>query len=118
MRCAAIVSVVVMGILASGCKEPNTTDYDPVGMAAAEANMVIVPSEQITSCIESTKFEAYVGDAAARARWDAADQSETALAELCDQLGRTDPAALATIHWNWTAAQSSSDEVPITPAAG
>ncbi len=119
MRCTAFVSVVVIGVLASGCKEPNTTNYDPVGAAAAEANMelVIVPPEQVTSCVESTKFGAYVGDTTAQARWDAADQSEAALSDVCRQLGRTDPAALATMHWNWTAAQSSIDAAPAAAAA-
>lgn len=111
MRCAAFVSVVVIGVLASGCKEPNTTSYDPVGEAAAVANMelAIVPPEQLMSCVESTKFGALAGDAIARARWDAAGQSEAALSDVCSELGRTDPAALALVHWNWTAAQSTID---------
>jgi len=119
MRCVAVASLVVIGVLASGCKEPNTTNYDPVGHAAADANMelAIVPPEQVTSCVESTKFGAYVGDLAARTRWDAAEQSEGVLSDVCSQLGRTDPAALATIHWNWTAAQSSIDAVPVAAAA-
>lgn len=111
MRRAAFVSVVVIGALVSGCKEPNTTNYDPVGQAAVAANMelVAVPPEQVMSCVESTKFGALVGDAIARERWDAAGQSEAALSDVCSELGRTDPAALALIHWNWTAAQSSID---------
>ncbi len=120
MRCAAFVSVVVIGVLASGCKEPNTTSYDPVGVAAADANMeleAVPPPEQVTSCVESTKFGAYVGDATAQARWDAAGQSEGALSDVCSQLGRIDPAALAIIHWNWTAAQSSIDAAPAAAAA-
>ena len=122
MRCVAFASVVVIAALASGCKEPNTTNYDPVGIAAADANMelVEVPPEQVTSCVESTKFGAYVGDVTARERWDAAGQSDAALSEVCGQLGRTDPAALATIHWNWTAAQSSigaASRAEVTPSA-
>ena len=117
MRCAAFASVVVIGLLASGCQDPNTTNYDPVGAAAAGANMelAIVPPEQVTSCVESTKLGAYVGDTTARARWDAADQSEAALSDVCSQLGRTDPVALATIHWNWTAAQSAAPAAAAAP---
>lgn len=119
MRRAAFVSLAVVGVLASGCDDPNTTDYDPVGAAAASANMelVTVPPEQITSCVEATKFGAYVGDDDARARWDAAGQSEDALADVCSQIGHDDPDALATIHWNWNAAQSSIDAAPAEPSA-
>lgn len=102
--------MVVVAAFASGCKEPNTTDYDPVGEAASVANMTLatVPPEQVMSCVESTKVGALVGDAIARARWDEAGQSEDSLSEVCSELGRADPDALALIHWNWTAAQSAS----------
>ena len=70
--------LAVVGVLASGCTDPNTTSYDPVGAAAAEANLDLVPHEQIASCVEATKFGAYVGDAAALDRL---------IGELCARAG-------------------------------
>ena len=119
MRRAAFVSLIVVGVLASGCANPNTTDYDPVGVAAAGANMelVSVPPEQVASCVESTKFAAFLGDVDALARWDAAGHSEDALSDICTQIGDDDPAALATMQRNWIAVQSSIDAAPAAPAA-
>ncbi len=118
MRRAALVLLAV-GVLASGCANPNTTDYDPVGVAAAGANMelVSVPPEQVASCVESTKFAAFVGDVDARARWDAAGQSEDALSDMCSQIGHDDPDALATMQRNWIAVQASIDAAPAAPVA-
>lgn len=101
----ALTGITAFGIVASGCEEPNTTDYDPMGAAAASAGMELadVPVEQVASCVELTKVEAMEGDPAARARWDAAAQSDTLLSSACTELGRTDPAALATMHWDWKA---------------
>ena len=93
------LAVVVM--FASGCKDPNTTSYDPMGAAAAEANLDLVPQEQVASCVESTKFGAYVGDAAALERWNSAGQSDDNLAEVCTQIWRAEPTALAAIHADW-----------------
>lgn len=118
MRRAAFISVALVGVLSSGCENPDTTDYDPVGVAAAAANMelVSVPPEHVASCVEATKFGAFVGDDAAQSRWEAARESEDALADACRAMGATDPDALATIHWNWTAAQSSIDAASAPPA--
>lgn len=101
--------MAVVGVLASGCKEPNTTSYDPVGVAAADAGLVLetVSAEQIASCVEWTKFGAAVGDAADLARWESAERSERILADVCTEIGRTDPAALAVMHEDWIAAQAS-----------
>jgi len=106
VRRIGLVSLAVVGVLASGCTEPNTTSYDPVGAAAVDANLDLVPHDQITSCIESTKFGAYVGDAAALERWNSAGQSEADLTEVCNQIWRADPAALATIHSDWMETQA------------
>jgi hypothetical protein len=105
VRRIVLLPLAVVGVLASGCTDPNTTSYDPVGVAAADASLDLVPHDQITSCVESTKFGAYVGDAVAFERWNSAGQSETNLAEACNQIWRADPAALATIHSDWMAAQ-------------
>ena len=103
------MSVAIVGTFASGCKEPNTTSYDPVGVAAADAGMVLgtVSADQIISCVEWTKFGAAVGDVTGVARWDSAERSETILAEVCAEIGRTDPAALAAMHEDWIAVQAS-----------
>ncbi len=98
--------LAMVGVLASGCKDPNTTSYDPVGVAAADANLDIVPHDQIASCIESTKFGAYVGDAVALERWNSAGQSDAELAEACTGIWRADPAALARIHAEWLDTQA------------
>ena len=99
--------LVVVGVLASGCKDPNTTSYDPVGAAAADANLDIVPHDQITSCVESTKFGAYVGDAAALERWNSAGESDADLEDVCVQIWRADPTKLAAIHSDWMATQAA-----------
>ena len=107
-----LVPLAVVGVLASGCKDPNTTSYDPVGVAAVGANLDLVPHDQITSCIESTKFGAYVGDTAALERWNSAGQSDADLAEVCNQIWRADPTALARIHSDWMATQAL---IPASP---
>ena len=104
--------LAVVGVLASGCTEPNTTSYDPVGAAAVDANLDLVPHDQITSCIESTKFGAYVGDAAALERWNSAGESDADLAEVCNRIWRADPAALATIHSDWMETQALNAASP------
>jgi hypothetical protein len=83
-----------------------------MGAAAAEANLDLVPHDQVTSCVESTKFGAYVGDDAALDRWDSAGQSEDDLAEVCTQIWRDDPTALAAIHSDWLATQALIAESP------
>ncbi len=104
--------LAVVGVLASGCKDPNTTSYDPVGVAAVDANLDLVPHDQITSCVESTKFGAFVGDAAALERWNSAGQSDADLVEACNQIWLADPAALATIHSDWMATQALTAAAP------
>ena len=106
------MALAVIGVLASGCKDPNTTSYDPVGVAAADANLDLVPHDQIASCVESTKLGVYMGDAVAFDRWISAGESEANLAEVCNQIGRADPAALATMHSDWMATQAL---IPATP---
>ena len=106
MRRIVLVTLAVIVVLASGCKDPNTTSYDPVGAAAADANLDLVPHEQVAACVESTKFGAYVGDAAALERWNSADQSDDGLAAVCTQIWRGDPTALAAIHSDWLATQA------------
>jgi hypothetical protein len=112
VRRIAFVPLAVVGVLASGCTEPNTTSYDPVGAAAVDANLDLVPHDQITSCVESTKFGAYVGETAALERWNSAGQSDADLAEACNQIWRADPAALATIHSDWMTTQALIAESP------
>jgi hypothetical protein len=111
VRRIVLVPLAVVGVLASGCSDPNTTSYDPVGVAADDASLDLVPHDQIASCVESTKFGAYVEDAAALERWNSAGQSDAGLAEVCNQIWRDDPAALARIHSDWMATQA------LTPAA-
>ena len=106
------MTLAVVGVLASGCADPNTTSYDPVGAAAVDANLDLVPHDQITSCVESTKFGAYVGDAAALERWKSAGESEADLAEVCTEIWRADPAALETIHSEWMETQALIAEAP------
>jgi hypothetical protein len=112
VRSILLVPVAVIGVLASGCTDPNTTSYDPVGVAAGDAELDLVPHDQITSCVESTKFGAYVGDAVALERWNSAGQSEPQLAEACNEIWRADPAALARIHSQWLAARASDTATP------
>jgi hypothetical protein len=107
VRRIAFVPLVVVGVLASGCKDPNTTSYDPVGAAAADANLDIVPHDQVASCVESTKFGAYVGDAAALERWKSAGESDADLEDVCVQIWRADPTKLAAIHSGWMATQAA-----------
>lgn len=104
--------LAAVGVLASGCKDPNTTSYDPVGVAAAEANLDLVPHDQITSCVESTKFGAYVGDATALERWNSAGQDDDDLVEACNQIWRANPVALTRIHSDWIATQALIDASP------
>ena len=104
--------LAVVGVLASGCKDPDTTSYDPVGVAAVDAELELVPHDQIASCVESTKFGAYVGDAAALERWNSAGQSDADLVEVCNEIWRADPAALATIHSDWMATQALTAAAP------
>ena len=106
------VPLAVLGVLASACTDPNTTSYDPVGVAAVDADLDLVPHDQITSCVESTKFGAYVGDAAALERWNSAGESVADLAEVCTRIWRADPAALATIHSEWMTTQALIAEAP------
>jgi len=103
------MSLAVVGVLASGCEEPNTTSYDPVGVAAADAGLLLetVPAEQVASCVGWTKFGAAVGDVTDLARWESAERSERTLADVCAELGRTDPAALAAMHEDWIEVQAS-----------
>lgn len=101
-----------MGVSVSGCQDPNTTSYDPVGVAAADANLDLVPRDQISSCVESTKFGAFVGDAAALARWDSAGQSEAGVAAACLEIWRGAPSDLAAIHTEWLATQAAIDASP------
>jgi hypothetical protein len=112
VRLIVLVPLAVVGVLASGCKDPNTTSYDPVGVAAVDASLDIVPHDQVTSCVESTKFGAYVGETAALERWNSADQSDAGLAAACTQIWRADPAALATIHSDWMATQALIADSP------
>lgn len=106
-RIAFVSLVVVAGVLASACEEPNTTDYDPMGVAAAEAGMIVVSPEEITSCVESTMAAAMAGEADAQALWDSVAQSRDALQQECNRIGIADPDRLAQMHWNWTASQSA-----------
>ncbi len=109
MRRSLSVSVAMIVAVASGCADPNTTGYDPVGVAAADANMDLAEPEHVTSCVESTKFGAYLGEDVALARWEAADRSDAALRDVCERIGRDDPDALAAVHSNWVAVQASID---------
>lgn len=101
------MALVVVGALASGCKDPNTTSYDPVGAAARVADLDLVPHDQIASCVEWTKFAAYVGDADALERWDSAGQSDDGVADACLEIWQADPTALAAIHSDWLDTQAA-----------
>jgi hypothetical protein len=106
VRRIVLVPLVVIGALASGCEDPDTTSYDPVGVAAVAANLDVVPHDQIASCVEWTKFGALVGDAAALERWDSAGRSDAAVAEVCLEIWRADPTELAAMHSDWLEAQA------------
>lgn len=114
MRQLALVSLVVIGLVASGCEDPDTNDYDPMGVAAAEAGLPLASEDAVESCIESTQADAFAGDPEAQELWNSVDQSEAALRRACIQLGVDDPDRLAQMHWNWTAAQSPT-ETPDQP---
>ena len=106
MHRVVLLLLVVAGALSSGCEDPDTTSYDPVGAAASIADVDLVPHDQIASCVEWTKFAAFVGDAAALDRWDSAGQSDAAVAEVCLEIWRVDPSELAAIHSDWLAAHA------------
>lgn len=110
MRRVLCVSLATIALLASGCEDPDTSDYDPMGAAAAAAGMELaeVPVEQVASCVELTKVEAIAGDTAASERWNSVGQSDDALAAVCTEIGRTDPDRLAAMHWDWMAGPGSS----------
>lgn len=103
------MSLVAFGLLAaSGCDNPNSSNYDPMGDAADVAGMTLtdVPLDQIASCVESTKAAAFLGDAVAQQRWTAAGQSDVTLTQVCTQIGRNDPQALADMQQDWIAEQA------------
>ncbi len=100
------MTLAAVGVLASGCKDPNTTSYDPVGVAAVDAELDLVPHDHITSCVEATKFGAYVGDPVALERWNSAGESDAELADVCTEVWRADPAALEAIHSAWMDTQA------------
>ena len=98
--------LVVVGVLASGCEDPDTTSYDPVGAAAVAAELDLVPHDQIASCVEWTKFGVLVGDAAALERWDSSGESDAGVAEACLEIWRADPVDLAAIDAEWSETQA------------
>ena len=112
MRRVTVVSMALVCLLASGCEDPDTNDYDPMGAAAADAGMVLtdVPLDEIDSCVESTKFRAFTGDADALQRWNAAGQNDDALRQACTKIGLKDPDELAAMHWNWVAEQGNDGQ--------
>ena len=123
-RIVIVPLVVIAGFLAAACEETDTAAPEPVDAFAAvtvaptAAIAAIVPADQVTSCVDSTKYGAFVGEAEASARWNSAGQSDVALVEACTQIGRDDPDVLATMHWNWTAAQAAAaSTVPPAPVA-
>ncbi len=116
--------VVVAGLLAASCEGTDTADPTPTtdaafvdAFAAVTVPPSIVPADQVTSCVDATKYGAFVGDVDASARWNAVGQSDDALTEACTQIGRDDPDALATMHWNWTASQAAVAVAPPAPVA-
>jgi hypothetical protein len=125
MRPKMVVPLLaVIGLLGAACApqeesaEPGQVDaFAAVELASPTPATVIVPVEQINSCVDSTKHGAFVGEAEAAERWNTADQTEVALIEACTQIGRTDPASLAAMHWNWTAAQAAITAPPPPIAA-
>jgi hypothetical protein len=109
VRGIPLISFVALGLLAaSGCDNPNSSNYDPMGDAADVAGMALtdVPLDQIASCVESTKAEAYLGDPVAQRRWTAAGQSDDTLTRVCTEIGRNDPNALADMQQEWIADQA------------
>ena len=58
------MSLAVMALLVAGCEDPDTAAYDPMGVAADQAGMTLtdVPLDQIQSCVESTTYNAFMGD--------------------------------------------------------
>jgi len=106
------MSLAAMALLTAGCDDPNTADYDPMGNAADAAGMTLtdVPQDQITSCVQSTQYGAFLGDADALELWRSVGESEAALSDACLHIGRNDPKQLATMHWNWTALQAARPE--------
>jgi len=101
------MSLAVCCIVASGCEDPNTTDYDPMGAAAADAGMIVVDPAEIDSCVESTMSGAMAGEGGAQALWTSVGESREALEQECNRIGIENPERLAEMHWNWTAAQNS-----------
>ncbi len=52
-------------------------------------------------CVESTKFGATVGDAAASEMWNTAGQSDEALRVACSDLAASDPERLTAMATEW-----------------
>jgi hypothetical protein len=102
VRRIVLVTLSVVGVLLSGCEDPDTTSYDPMGAAADAAELDLVPHDQIASCVDWTRFGVLVGDAAALARWDSAGESDAGVAEACLEIWRADPTELAAIDSEWS----------------
>ena len=95
----------------SACWRPGARTRTPrrttrSALRQSTPNLDLLPHDQVTSCVESTKFGAFVGDAAALDRWNSAGQSDDDLAEVCTQIWRADPTALDKIHSDWMATQA------------
>lgn len=62
-------------------------------------------SARVESCVESTKYGAFVGDQDAAALWDSVGQDDDALRTACTDIGEQDPDRLARISQEWEVTQ-------------
>lgn len=83
---AIAVGLMAAALVAAGCAE---------GATAA----------RIESCVEATKFGAFVGDAAAIDMWNAAGQSDEVLRSTCETIADSDPSRLEAMSADWDATQ-------------
>lgn len=60
---------------------------------------------RVESCIESTKFGAYVGEAASTVLWDSVGRDDAALRTVCADMRESDPERLATMAEEWDITQ-------------
>lgn len=60
---------------------------------------------RVESCVESTKFGAYIGEATATVLWNSVGQDDTALRTACTEMSRSDPDRLTMMAEEWDATQ-------------
>jgi hypothetical protein len=65
------------------------------------SSLVLLPLDEIQSCVDQTMYYAFVGNEFWRQAWDDLDQDETRLRANCTELATSDPATLRKLHDDW-----------------